>query len=100
MRQMVLNHASVHAPNVGRQTVLDWLLDIAAGVAELIRSRVVEPTWRTRRPLEEIPCQANYSLAQALWELHKAGHKEAARHFLRLATKTPLWMEAGAEVQD
>ena len=100
MRQMVLNHASVHAPNVGRQTVLGWLLDIAQGIAELMCSRVVEPTWRTRRPLEEIFCLANYSLTDALWELHRAGHKEASRHLLRLATKTPLWTEAGAEVQD
>lgn len=99
MRQMVLNHASVHAPNVKRQTVLDWLLDIAKGVAELIRGRVVEPTWRTRRPLEEIFCLANYSLADALWEL-TGRDREASRHLLRLATKTPLWAEAGAEVQD
>lgn len=99
MRQMVLNHASVYAPNVRLEEVLAWLADLAEGIAELVSRRVVESAWRTCEALELTPCLTDYSLADAIWKLQASGHREASRYLLRLATKTPLLSEVTAEVE-
>ena len=99
MRQMVLNHASVYAPDEERRAVLDWLVDLARGISELVRSKVVESAWRMRKTPEFIPCCENYSLMDALLELRGGKYREESRILLRLSTKTPVWTEVGAEVE-
>ena len=99
MRQMVLNHASVYAPDVERRAILDWLVDLARGISELVRSKVVESAWRMRKTPEFIPCCENYSLMNALLELQRGKYREESRILLRLSTKTPEWTAAGAEVE-
>lgn len=100
MRQMVLNHASVYAPDVERRAVLDWLVDLACGISELVRGKVVESAWCMRRAPEFTPCLRNYSLRDALLELQGGRYREESRILLRLSTKTSLWEEIGAEVKD
>lgn len=100
MRQMVLNHASVYAPDVERKAVLEWLVDLARGISELVRSKVVESAWRMREATQFIPCCENYSLMDVLLELQQGKYRDESRILLRLSTKIPLWKDAGAEVKD
>ena len=99
MRQMVLNHASVYAPNARLEDVLAWLADLAEGIAELVSRRVVESAWRMCNALELTPCLTDYSLADAIWKMQASGHREASRYLLRLATKTPLLSEVTKEIE-
>lgn len=100
MRQMVLNHASVYAPDVKRKAVLDWLVDLASGISALVKEKVVESAWRMREALQFTPCCNNYSLQDALFELQRGKYRDESRILLRLSTKIPLWRDAGAEVKD
>lgn len=86
---MVLNHASVHAPNVSRERVSSWLRDVAAGIAELQQTRVVGSQCRMCKPLHETSCQPGHTLWDALKAL-RGSHREESNFLAGLLNKTPL----------
>lgn len=98
MREMVLNHASVQAPN--RHTAVVLLKDVAIGMAQLVRNKVVQPSLRTRFSVSEIGCLADYSLFDAYLDLRKEGERETYKFLMGLSTKYPLLSEVASDVQD
>ena len=91
MREMVLNHASLSAPD--QRLAVMWLQDTVAGMATLVLNKVTEPTLRMRRSHYETPCSAGVSLADILQQLQKTGAREEYLFFLRLSMKVPLLSE-------
>ena len=89
MRQMVLNHASVHPTGSSREAVSDWLADLSKGMAKLVDDRVVESQLRTEQEPYQTPCLADYSLFDAFLGLREAGYREQSRFLLSLSTKAP-----------
>lgn len=98
MREMVLNHASLLAPEADRGEVADWLRQLAAGMSQLFNDRVVR-FLRTHKPPEELLCLANYSLADAYQDLRRSGYHEEYRFLVTLHLKTPLLHEIGKQVK-
>ena len=99
MREMILNHASLLAPDGDRGKVADWLRQLAAGMSQLFNDRVVR-FLRTHKPPEELLCLANYSLADAYQDLRRSGYHEEYRFLVTLHLKTPLLHEIGEQVKD
>ena len=100
MRQMVLNHASVHPTGSSREAVTDWLADLSIGMAKLVNARVVESQLRTEQEPYQTPCLADYSLFDAFLGLREAGYREQSRFLLSLSTKAPLLRDAAPDVAD
>ena len=98
MREMVLNHASLHAPD--RHTAVEWLKDVTSGMTLLILHKVAEPTFRMHQDLREITCLNDWSLWDALLELQRVGAREEFLFFVRLSTKVPLLSEIAQDVMD
>ena len=98
MREMVLNHASITAPD--RYTAVDWLKDMAVGVAELNSSRIVQMVLRTSKPVQEVICLSDWSLYQAYLELMRMGAREESALLMRLSTKTPLLTDVCQDFED
>lgn len=98
MREMVLNHASLQAPD--RHTAVEWLKDVTSGMTLLILHKVTESTLRMSRPLQEIHCMPSWSLWEALQELRKAGALEEYLFLVRLSTKIPLLSDSAQDVVD
>ena len=100
MRQMVLNHASVHALDQSRETVTQWLADLSKGMGELIKDSVVAGQLRATRRLDEVPCLTDYSLQDAISGMVRTGYREEYLFLARLATKSPLLRDMRAEEKD
>ena len=100
MRQMVLNHASVHSLGQSRETVAHWLIDLSKGMNKLIEDRVVAGQLRASRELYDTPCLTGYSLQDAIFGMQRAGYLEEYRFLARLATKSPLLRDMPADVRD
>ena len=98
MREMVLNHASLHAPD--RHTAVEWLKDVTSGMTLLILHKVTESTLRMSRSLHETHCMPAWSLWDALLELRKAGALEEYLFLVRLSTKVPLLSDSAQDVVD
>ena len=100
MREMVLNHASVLARGSDRQSIDQWLPDLAGGMAVLVRDRVVRPSLRMARGFHDTPCLPDYSLWAALQGLRTHGRLEEYRFLMGLAAKLPLLSEVEEEIED
>ena len=100
MREMILNHASLFAPDSDRASISAWLQDAASGMGQLVRDKVVEKSLRMDRSPHETPCLPEYSLHDAYQELHSRGLQEEYLFLVRLVTRVPLLSEAGADVKD
>ena len=100
MREMVLNHASVDAPEQSREAVVDWLVDLAAGIQELIANSVTSRDLRTSRELHETRCLPNYSLYDAVQGVRDAGCVDEYRSLARLVGKSPLLRDMASDVRD
>lgn len=98
MREMVLNHASIQAPN--QYTAVEWLKDVTAGMTLLTLHKVAEPTIRMNQDLHEVTCLNDWSLWDALLELQRVGAREEYLFFVRLSTKVPLLSEIAQDVMD
>ena len=59
MREMVLNHASLDSPD--QHTVVDWLKDLAIGMAQLVSKNISERSLRSSQSLYEIFCLPEWS---------------------------------------
>ena len=100
MREMVLNHASVLAPGVDREPVVNWLLDLAGGMAVLVRDGVVQNSLRMAHGFHDTPCLPGYSLFDASAEVRVLGFRDEYVFLMRLATKIPLLSDVGQEIRD
>lgn len=100
MREMILNHASLLAPDSDRISISAWLQDVASGMGQLRRENVVQNTWRMNRSFHEVPCLPDYSLWDAFHGLRKLGFREEYQFLVRLATKVPLLSETDEDVKD
>ena len=98
-REMVLNHASVHAPSASRQRVLGWLQDVATGIAKLQLGQVVGNEWRMCKPLHEMPCLPNFTLSDAIFELRRH-HRDEFVLLARLSAKAPLLAAVDADAEN
>ena len=96
MREMVLNHASLNAPD--RHTALCWLKDLAIGMIQL--QRIAQSSLRTRLLEHEIWILPNFSLFDAYVALKMSGAREEARFLMRMSTKSPLLNEVKSDVRD
>ena len=100
MREMVLNHASVLAPESDRESVVNWLLDLAGGMAVLVRDRVVQNSLRMAHGFHDTPCLPGYSLFEASADVRVRGFRDEYAFLMRLATKIPLLSDVGEEIRD
>ena len=100
MREMVLNHASVSVPHMDRDAVSEWLKDVASGMGQVVRDKVVQSSLRMVRGLHETQCMPGCSLFDAFSNLRIQGYRDEHVFLLRLATKTPLLSEVGTETED
>ena len=98
MREMVLNHTSVTAPD--QHTSVDWLKDIAAGMAELVLRGVVSKTLRTTQAIENIPILriSDWHLSDARQELQKQRTWEEYLFLMELVTKVPLILDIDKDI--
>ena len=100
MREMVLNHASILALESDRESVADWLKDLARGIARLVGDQVVQSSLRMAQGFHDTPCLPDYSLWAALHGLRAQGLLEEYLFLMRLAAKIPLLSEVEEEVGD
>ena len=87
---MVLNHASVLAPDASRAKVTDWLKDISAGMGQLVTDRIVRVGLRAHKHVHETFCLVDYSLLDAYQDIRRAGYREEYQFLVGLSIKAPL----------
>lgn len=97
MREFVLNHASLSAPDGADLT--SWLVDIASGMATLIDHRVAQRVLRMHRPVQEIRCRPGHSLYEAFAAL-RPDNRDAYVFLMRLAQKVPVSEGLGHDTKD
>ena len=95
---MVLNHASL-AP-AGWHQIVEWLPDVADGMAALVRQGVTQSTLRMCRSLHEIQFPHGRSLFQACQELQQRGARDQYVFLMRLSTKVSLLNDLGPDITD
>lgn len=100
MREMVLNHASVRVQDSDRESINQWLMDLAGGMARLVGDGVVQSSLRMVRGFHETPCLPGYSLFEAGQQLRAHSCRDAYVFLMRLASKIPLLSEVGEEVRN
>ena len=97
---MVLNHASILAPESDRESIAEWLKDLTRGIARLVGDQVVQSSLRMAQGFHDTPCLPDYSLWAALHGLRAQGLLEEYLFLMRLAAKIPLLSEVEEEVGD
>ena len=100
MREMILNHASLFAPDSDRGSVSVWLRDVASGMGQLVTDGVVEKSLRMSQVFHETRCLPDYSLWDAFNGLRDSGFRDEYLFLARLAAKVPLLSEADECVKD
>lgn len=100
MREMALNHAAIWAPESNREEISEWLRDIAIGMSQLVKNKVVEKILRTSRELYETSCLRGFSLYDAYIELGRSGCREEYNFLMRLSSKTLLLHEIEEDIED
>lgn len=98
MREMVLHHASVRAPDRG--TAVRWLQDVSTGMAALVHNKVAQSSLRMSPPLQEVDCLPGYSLFDAYQDVRRDGARDTYAFLMRLSVKVPLLSEVGVDVED
>ena len=98
MREMVLNHASVLAPGSDRESVTQWLKDLARGMGGLVEEGIVQSSLRMSRWYGEIPCLPDLSLWDVLHEFRKQGFRDEYALFLKVATRSSFQNKARPEI--
>lgn len=98
MREMVLHHASVRAPDRG--AAVRWLQDVSTGMAELVDNDVAQSSLRMSRPPQEVDCLPGYSLFDAYQDVRRDGARDTYAFLIRLSAKVPLLSEVGVDVKD
>ena len=99
MREMILNHASLLAPDSDRHSISTWLKDVAVGMRHLVSEGVVHASLRTAKSLSDTRCLADYTYFDACLDLRRSNHREESLFLMRLAAKYPLIGDVGEEVK-
>ena len=100
MREMILNHASLFAPDSDRSCISAWLEDVATGMGQLVADRVAEKSLRMSHGIHETWCLPDYSLWDAFQGLRESGFRDEYLFLVQLATKVPLLNDADRDVKD
>ena len=95
---MILNHASL-AP-AGWRDALGYLLDLADGMAVLIRTRTAQSTLRMSRSLHETYWPNDGSLFDALREVMRQGKRDQSLFLMKLSEKAPLLSNLAPDAAD
>ena len=98
MREMVLNHASLDSPD--QHIAVEWLKDLAAGMAQLVNKNIAERSLRSCQSLYETFCLSEWSLWDAILELQAGGARDHYLFLARLSAKVPLLSDVGQDVAD
>ena len=98
MRELVLNHVSCASPD--RHAAINWLRDVAAGMAQLVEDGVAKPVLRSTIPVSEIDCLSDYSLFDAYLDLRSTGGRDSYVFLMRLSAKYPILHEVEVVVRD
>ena len=98
MREMILNHASL--ASAGRDEIPAWLVDMASGMAALVRTRVASKSLRACRSVHDIRFPDGRSLFEAYRELGRRGSRDESVFLMSLTEKVPLLSGVGSEVRD
>ncbi len=98
MREMILNHASM--ASAGWRDALDFLPDLADGMASLVRAGAVQSTLRMSRSLHETCWPDEGSLYDAFRETMRRGARDQALFLMKLSEKAPLLSNLGPDVTD
>ncbi len=73
---------------------------MASGMGQIVRQRGVLSSLRMAREPRETQCMPGYSLFDAFKTLQNRGYRDESMFLLRLAAKTPLLSDVGAEIED
>ncbi|MDE0183902.1 MAG: hypothetical protein OXP71_00430 [Candidatus Poribacteria bacterium] len=95
MREMVLNHASLTAPDY--DTALCWLKDLAIGMIQI--RKIAQSSLRMRLSVHEIVILPNLSLFDAFRSLKRIGAREESVFLMRLSSKYPLLRDVESNVR-
>ena len=98
MREMILNHASL-APAGWRDT-LEFLPELADGMAGLVRDGAAQATLRMSQSLHETRWPDEGSLFNAFLEIKRRGARDQSLFLLKLTEKAPLLSGLGPDVTD
>lgn len=93
---MVLNHASL--PPAGWLRTVEWLPDVADGMATLVKDGVARAALRMHQSPHEIRYPNDRSLFEAYQELRQRGARDQYVFLMRLSTKVPLDDDLGPDV--
>ena len=100
MREMVLNHLSVNAPDSNLIEVLQWLDDLVRGMSQLIKSGVSARCIRTAKYVNKIQCLGDLSLYDVCLEMLRQRRSEEFLLFMRLVGKYPLLHDLESHIDD
>lgn len=100
MREMILNHASLFAPDSDRHSISTWLKDVAVGMSQLVSEGVVHASLRTAKHPSDTLCLADYTYFDACIDLQRSNHRDEYVFLMRMASKYPLLDDVGEEVRD
>ena len=98
MREMVLNHASVVAPD--RHTLLTRLLEMTSGMVSLNQLGVADSALRMSRYMHDISCANGITLWDAIQDLQRQGAREEFVYLVQLSSKVPLLDTVGDSAKD
>ena len=98
MREMILNHASL--ASVAQDEVPAWLVDMASGMAALVRTRVASKGLRAYRSVHDIRFPDGRSLFEAYRELGRRGSRDESVFLMSLTEKAPLLSGVATEIRD
>ena len=98
MREMILNHASV--ASAGWRDALEFLPDLADGIAQLVRDGAAQATLRMSQSLHETRWPNEGSLFKAFLEIKRRGARDQSLFLLRLSEKAPLLSALEPDVTD
>lgn len=95
---MILNHASL-VP-AGWRDALEFLPDLADGMADLVRARAAQATLRMSRSLHETRWPDEGSLFDAFREMMRRGARDQSLFLMKLSEKAPLLSYLAPDVTD
>ena len=98
MREMVLNHASLDSPD--HYTAVDWLQDLAIGMAQLVSENISERSLRSSQSLYETFCLSDWSLWDAIRELRVRSARDEYQFIMGLSAKVPIDKDVSQDVRD
>ena len=98
MREMILNHASL--ASAAQDEVPAWLVDMAHGMAALVRTRVASNSLRAYRSVHDIRFPDGRSLFEAYRELGRRGSRDESVFLMSLTEKAPLLSGVATEIRD